>query len=79
MTILSDPQERLSASSSGNTIFFNADEQARFENTLSDILKKNETSEFLIKNGKEFIKKYLANPGTASEYLAKKINENISN
>jgi len=78
MTIVFDPQERFSASSSGNTLFFNTDEQDRFENTLYDILKKSETSELLVKRGNEFIKKYLANHGTASEYLANKIDECIS-
>ena len=77
LTILFDPQERLSASSSGKTEFFNSDEQKRFENTLCDILNNPETTKFFVKNGNEFVKNYLANHGVASEYLANRINENV--
>ena len=77
LTILSDPQERLSASSSGNTMFFNANEEERFKNTVNEILMKKEISKIFVNNGNDFIKKYLANPGNASEYLANIIDQNI--
>ena len=76
LTILSDPQERLSASSSGNTMFFNANEEEKFKNIVNEILTKKETSKIFVNNGNDFIKKYLANAGNASEYLANIIDQN---
>lgn len=78
ITFLFDSQEGLSASSSGNTLFFDTNEQEQFLNTLYAILKKSETSELLVNKGNEFVKKYLANHGTSSEYLADKIDEYAS-
>lgn len=75
MTIIFDPQERSSSSSSGYTTYFNSDERIKFENTLFDILQDHKISDFCVNKGTEFVKKYLANPGTSSEYLANKIDE----
>jgi len=71
MTILPDPQELFSASSSGHSKIFTVDERDKFENYFDSIMQnKNNAVEKSILQGNDFVKKYLSNPGTASDFLA---------
>lgn len=75
MSIIYNQGEYMSRLSNGySKLFFHSD-SVGFEKYLNEILTDDKIRQENVKKGTEFVNSYLANHGTASEYLAKKITE----
>lgn len=75
VTLMYNHGEFLSRLSNGHSKLFENNNSDKFEEYIHSILTNKETRDENIRKGIEFVNSYLANHGSASEYLAKKISE----